>query len=104
VALHEACEKLVQAGKLAANPVRDHVAAISVGIYKGAPVLDLDYPEDSDCDTDMNVVMTGAGGIVEIQGTAEREPFTRPQMNTLTDLAEAGIRQLIAAQQRALAS
>jgi len=104
VALHEACEKLVTAGKLAANPVRDHVAAISVGIYKGAPVLDLDYPEDSDCDTDMNIVMTGAGGIVEIQGTAEREPFTRPQMNTLTDLAEAGIRQLIAAQQRALAS
>ena len=60
-----------------ANPVRDHVAAVSVGIYKGAPVLDLDYPEDSDCDTDMNVVMTGAGGIVEIQGTAEGEPFTR---------------------------
>ena len=104
VALYEACEKLVQAGKLPANPVRDHVAAISVGIYKGAPVLDLDYPEDSDCDTDMNIVMTGAGGIVEIQGTAEGEPFTRAQMNTLTDLAEAGIHQLIAAQQRALAS
>jgi len=67
-------------------------------------VLDLDYPEDSDCDTDMNVVMTGSGGIVEIQGTAEGEPFTRPQMNTLADLAEAGIRQLIAAQERALAS
>ena len=104
VALHEACEKLVQAGKLPANPVRDHVAAVSVGIYKGTPVLDLDYAEDSDCDTDMNVVMTGAGGIVEIQGTAEGTPFTRPQMNTLTDLAEAGIRQLIAAQQRALAT
>ena len=104
VALYEACEKLVQAGKLPANPVRDHVAAISVGIYKGAPVLDLDYPEDSDCDTDMNVVMTGAGGIVEIQGTAEGEPFTRAQLNALSDLAEAGIRQLIAAQQSALAS
>jgi ribonuclease PH len=104
VALFEACEKLVAAGKLPANPVRDHVAAVSVGIYKGSPVLDLDYPEDSDCDTDMNVVMTGSGGIVEIQGTAEGEPFTRPQMNTLTDLAEAGIRQLIAAQQSALAS
>jgi len=104
VALYEACEKLVQAGKLPANPVRDHVAAVSVGIYKGTPVLDLDYSEDSDCDTDMNVVMTGSGGIVEIQGTAEREPFTRPQMNTLTDLAEAGIRQLIAAQQSALAA
>jgi len=104
VALYEACEKLVKAGKLPANPVRDHVAAVSVGIYQGAPVLDLDYPEDSNCDTDMNVVMTGAGGIVEIQGTAEGEPFTRAQMNTLTDLAEAGIRQLIAVQQSALAS
>jgi ribonuclease PH len=104
VALYEACEKLVQAGKLPENPVREHVAAVSVGIFQGAPVLDLDYPEDSDCDTDMNIVMTGAGGIVEIQGTAEGEPFTRPQMNTLTDLAEAGIRQLIAAQEGALAA
>ena len=104
VALYEACEKLVQAGKLPANPVRDHVAAVSVGIYKGAPVLDLDYPEDSDCDTDMNVIMTGQGGIVEIQGTAEGEPFTREQMNTLVDLAQAGIRSLIAAQQGALAA
>jgi len=104
VALYEACEKLVTAGKLPANPIRDHVAAISVGIYKGAPVLDLDYPEDSDCDTDMNVVMTGAGGIVEIQGTAEGEPFTREQMSVLVDLATMGIRQLTAAQQSALAS
>jgi ribonuclease PH len=104
VALYEACEKLVTAGKLSANPVRDHVAAISVGIYKGAPVLDLDYPEDSDCDTDMNVVMTGAGGIVEIQGTAEGEPFSREQMSVLVDLATMGIRQLTAAQQSALAA
>ena len=104
VALYEACEKLVTSGKLEANPVRDHVAAISVGIYKGSPVLDLDYPEDSDCDTDMNVVMTGKGGIVEIQGTAEGEPFTRQQMSVLADLAEAGIRQLVAAQESALAS
>ncbi|WP_153129937.1 ribonuclease PH [Dechloromonas hortensis] len=103
LALYEACEKLVTDGKLPLNPVRDHVAAISVGIYEGSPVLDLDYPEDSNCDTDMNVVMTGSGGIVEVQGTAEGEPFTRAQMNTLTDLAEAGIRQLIAAQQTALA-
>jgi ribonuclease PH len=103
VALYEACEGLVKAGKLPANPVRDHVAAISVGIYKGAPVLDLDYPEDSDCDTDMNVVMTGAGGIVEIQGTAEGEPFSREQMSVLVDLATMGIRQLTAAQQSALA-
>ena len=104
VALYDACEKLVTSGKLAENPVRDHVAAISVGLYKGSPVLDLDYPEDSDCDTDMNVVMTGRGGIVEIQGTAEGEPFTRQQMNVLADLAEAGIRQLISAQQSALAA
>ncbi|MBT9519435.1 MAG: ribonuclease PH [Dechloromonas sp.] len=103
VALYEACEGLVKAGKLPANPVRDHVAAISVGIYKGAPVLDLDYPEDSDCDTDMNVVMTGNGGIVEIQGTAEGEPFSREQMSVLVDLATMGIRQLTAAQQSALA-
>ena len=104
VALYEACEKLVIAGKLPVNPVRDHVAAISVGIFQGTPVLDLDYPEDSNCDTDMNVVMTGAGGIVEIQGTAEGEPFSRVQMNVLCDLAEAGIRQLVAAQKSALAT
>ncbi len=104
VALYEACDKLVQAGKLAANPVKDHVAAISVGIFAGAPVLDLDYPEDSGCDTDMNVVMTGAGGIVEIQGTAEGEPFSREQMSVLVDLATLGIRQLVAAQQSALAA
>jgi ribonuclease PH len=104
VALFDACDGLVRAGKLAANPVRDHVAAVSVGLFKGAPVLDLDYPEDSACDTDMNVVMTGAGGLVEIQGTAEGEPFTRAQMNALVDLAEAGIRRLIAAQETALVS
>ena len=102
VALHEACAGLVAQGKLAANPLRDHVAAVSVGIVDGEPVLDLDYPEDSACDTDMNVVMTGAGGIVEIQGTAEGEPFTRDQMSRLVDLAEAGIGQLIAAQRVAL--
>jgi ribonuclease PH len=104
VALYEACDKLVKAGKLPANPVRDHVAAISVGIFKAAPVLDLDYPEDSGCDTDMNVVMTGSGGIVEIQGTAEGEPFTREQMSVLVDLATLGVRHLVAAQQTALAS
>ena len=104
IALYEACEKLVQAGKLPANPVRDHVAAISVGIFEGSPVLDLDYPEDSNCDTDMNVIMTGKGGIVEVQGTAEGEPFSREQMNVLMDLAEMGIRQLVAAQESALAS
>ncbi len=104
LALHDACAKLVAAGKLAASPIRDHVAAISVGIYKGQPVLDLDYPEDSDCDTDMNVIMTGRGGIVEIQGTAEGEPFTRAQMNQLVDLAETGIGELIARQKAILAA
>ena len=104
VALWDACEKLVTAGKLAENPIRDHVAAISVGIYKGAPVLDLDYPEDSGCDTDMNVVMTGSGGIVELQGTAEGEPFTRTQMDQLTDLATAGVAQLIQAQKAAISA
>ncbi|MBI2307151.1 MAG: ribonuclease PH [Rhodocyclales bacterium] len=101
IALYDACEKLVTAGKIAENPVRDHVAAISVGIYRGTAVLDLDYPEDSDCETDMNVVMTGSGGIVEIQGTAEGEPFTRAQMEQLVDLAAAGIGQLVAAQRAA---
>lgn len=102
VALHDACAHLVAHGKLAANPLRDHVAAVSVGIYQGIPVLDLDYPEDSDCDTDMNIVMTGSGGLVEIQGTAEGEPFTRTQMTQLLDMAEAGIGELIAQQKAAI--
>ena len=102
IALHDACSGLVAQGKLTANPLRDHVAAISVGIYQGVPVLDLDYPEDSGCDTDMNVVMTGRGGLVEVQGTAEGEPFSRAEMNGLLDLAEAGIARLVAAQKEAL--
>ena len=102
LALWDACEHLVAKGKLAENPIRDHVAAVSVGIFNGEAVLDLDYPEDSNCDTDMNVVMTGRGGIVEIQGTAEGEPFTRAQMETLVDLAGAGIGELIARQKAAL--
>lgn len=104
MALHDACAKLLANGKLTTNPIRDHVAAVSVGIFQGAPVLDLDYPEDAGCDTDMNVVMTGAGGIVEIQGTAEGEPFTRQQTETLLDLASIGINELIAAQKAALLS
>ena len=103
LALHDACANLVADGKLPASPLLDHVAAISVGIYQGVPVLDLDYPEDSACDTDMNVVMTGNGGIVEIQGTAEGEPFTRAQMSVLVDLAEAGIKELIARQKATIA-
>ncbi|ACV34274.1 ribonuclease PH [Accumulibacter sp.] len=103
LALNDACAHLLAQGRLVVNPLSDHVAAISVGIYQGSPVLDLDYAEDSSCDTDMNVVMTGSGGIVEIQGTAEGVPFTRGQMNQLLDLADAGIGQLIARQKAALA-
>jgi ribonuclease PH len=102
VALHDACAKLVAEGVLPSNPVREHVAAISVGIVDGKPVLDLDYAEDSGCDTDMNVIMTGSGGIVEIQGTAEGTPFSRDELNALVDLADAGIRQLVAAQTQAV--
>ncbi|HEX8987145.1 MAG TPA: ribonuclease PH [Rhodocyclaceae bacterium] len=103
VALHDACDKLVADGLLKANPMRDYVAAVSVGIYEGTPVLDLDYPEDSNCDTDMNLVMTGSGGIVELQGTAEGTPFTRAELDTLLELGRDGIRKIIAAQREALA-
>lgn len=102
VALHDACSKLVADGTLPTNPIRDHVAAISVGIVDGQPVLDLDYAEDSNCDTDMNVIMTGSGGIVEIQGTAEGTPFSRLELTQLVDLADTGIRELIAAQIQAI--
>ncbi len=101
VAVRDAVDWLVQEGKLPASVMHDHVAAISVGIYKGVPVLDLDYPEDSDCDTDMNVVMTGSGGIIEVQGTAEGAPFARSELNALLDLAQAGIAQLVEAQKNA---
>jgi ribonuclease PH len=103
LALNDACAQLLNNGRIAGNPLRDQVAAVSVGIYEGLAVLDLDYAEDAHCDTDMNVVMTGAGGLVEVQGTAEGEPFTRTQMNQLLDLAQAGIHQLINQQQAALA-
>ena len=103
LALNDACAQLLSNGRIAGNPLRDQVAAVSVGIYEGLAVLDLDYAEDANCDTDMNVVMTGAGGLVEVQGTAEGEPFTRTQMNQLLDLAQAGIHQLINQQQAALA-
>lgn len=102
IALQDAVQSLIHSGKLSQNPIRDHVAAVSVGIFQGVPVLDLDYPEDSDCDTDMNVIMTGRGGMVEVQGTAEGEPFSRQQLNTLLDLAEAGITALVQAQKSAL--
>ncbi len=102
VALHDAISFLLKSGKISESPLKDAVAAISVGVYKGTPVLDLDYIEDSDCDTDMNVVMTGKGGFVEIQGTAEGEPFERDAMNAMLDLAAHGIQQLIIEQNKAL--
>ncbi len=102
VAAHDAVARLVAQGELAASPVRDFVAAVSVGLFEGTPVLDLDYAEDSACDTDLNVVMTGAGGFVEVQGTAEGEPFTRAQMDALLDLAGAGIGRLVELQRKAL--
>ena len=102
VALHDAISTLVASGKLAASPLKQGIAAISVGVYKGQPVLDLDYIEDSDCDTDMNVVMTEDGGFVEIQGTAEGEPFNRDAMNAMLDLASIGIKSLISKQKAAL--
>lgn len=98
VAVHDALQKLVQTGRLASSPLRDWVAAVSVGMFEGVPVLDLDYPEDSACDTDMNVVMTGQGRFVEVQGTAEGLPFSREELNRLLVLAEAGVVQLVAAQ------
>ncbi len=103
VALHDALSGLVAAGKLAAHPMKDFVAAVSVGIVAGTPVLDLNYDEDSSCDTDMNVVMTGAGGMCEIQGTAEGAPFTRAELDALLALAEKGIGEIINAQKSALA-
>jgi ribonuclease PH len=102
VALHDAINKLVGAGKLPASPLKDFVAAVSVGIVEGTPVLDLDYDEDSSCDTDMNVVMTGSGGIVEVQGTAEGDPFSRQELDQLLALAQAGIADLVTQQKTAL--
>ena len=104
VAVHDALVGLVTAGKLAHNPMREFVAAVSVGIHQGMPVLDLDYAEDSDCDTDMNVVMTEGGGLIEVQGTAEGAAFSRAELNALIDLAELGGRQLFELQRAAVRS
>ena len=102
VAAQDAVAKLLAQGKLTESPIRDHVAAISVGIVQGTPLLDLEYIEDAACDIDMNVVMTGAGNFVEVQGTAEGAPFSRQQMDAVLALAEKGIRDLVALQKRAL--
>jgi ribonuclease PH len=102
VALADAVNGLLAAGKITQSPILHPVAAISVGIVEGTPLLDLEYTEDSACDTDMNVVMTGAGHYVEVQGTAEGVAFTRAEMDQLLALADKGIRELIAAQAEAL--
>ncbi len=102
VALHDAVSELMKKGLIKESPLKDFIAAISVGVYLGTPVLDLDYVEDSACDTDMNVVMLGNGHFVEIQGTAEGHAFSREEMNVLLDLAQAGISQIIEKQRAAL--
>jgi len=102
VALVLAARRLVARGELASNPIHGQIAAVSVGIVGGAAVLDLDYVEDAEAETDMNVVMNEAGGFVELQGTAEGHAFLRPELDKMLELATAGIRQLLAAQLAAL--
>ena len=104
VAAHDAVSKLIADGKLKESPIIDHVAAISVGIVQGSPLLDLEYIEDVACDTDMNVVMTGAGNFVEVQGTAEGAAFTRDEMDALLGLADQGIRELVGMQKHSLSN
>lgn len=104
VAAQDAVNGLLAKGKLTQSPIRDHVAAISVGIVLGRPLLDLAYTEDSACDTDMNVVMTGAGHFVEVQGTAEGAAFSRREMDALLALAEQGCRSLVALQKHSLSN
>ena len=103
VALVDAVNHLMKRENLKRSPIVGAVAAVSVGIYKGLPVLDLDYAEDSDCDTDMNVVMNDGGGFIEVQGTAEGHAFRRDEMDSLLALAEKGVAELVAAQRLALA-
>lgn len=102
VALVDALTFLLNSNRIKNDPLKRLVAAVSVGIYKGTPVLDLDYPEDSSAHTDMNVVMTQHGGLVEVQGTAEGEPFMRSEMDAMMDLAEKGMKDLFQLQQKAL--
>jgi len=102
VAAQIAIDKLMKSGVLKENPIKDAVAAISVGLMNNHALLDLDYTEDSQCDTDMNVVMTGSGHFVEVQGTAEGAAFTRTEMNALLDIAQKGIEELISHQKNAL--
>ena len=103
MALVDAVRWLQKRREISRDPVVGAVAAVSVGIYRGVPVLDLDYAEDSDCDTDMNVVMNDGGGFIEVQGTAEGHAFRRAEMDAMLQLAEAGVAQLVALQREALA-
>ena len=103
VALSDAVNELMQSGAIKKNPIHGSIAAVSVGVYKGEPVLDLDYPEDSDAETDMNVVMNEAGGFIEVQGTAEGHAFRRDELDSMLNLAEKGIGEIIATQHAALA-
>lgn len=103
VALTDAINKLMAAGKLEENPIIHTMASVSVGVYQGTPILDLDYAEDSNAETDMNVVMTENGGFIEVQGTAEGEPYSREEMNAMLELAEKGINEIMQAQRAALA-
>lgn len=104
VAAQDAVGKLMASGKLKESPITDYVAAISVGIVQGTPLLDLEYAEDSACDTDMNVVMTGTGHFIEVQGTAEGAAFSRSEMDALLALAEKGILELVAMQKHSLSN
>jgi ribonuclease PH len=102
VALHFAFERLIKEGKLAVNPITGQVAAVSCGLWQGTAVLDLDYPEDSKADADANFVLTGTGGIVEVQGTAEKEPFSEAQFGELMELAKKGVAELTRLQRLAI--
>ena len=102
VALCDAIQGCISKGQLTESPIVGKIAAVSVGVYQGVPVLDLDYAEDSQCDTDMNVVMDGNGGFIELQGTAEGAAFSREHLNALLGLAEKGIAELLTLQQEAL--
>ncbi|RLT96908.1 ribonuclease PH [Ketobacter sp.] len=102
VALVDALTHMLNKNMIKEDPLQRLIASVSVGVYKGTPVLDLDYPEDSGAETDMNVVMTQHGGMVEVQGTAEGAPFQRAEMDAMMDLAEKGIKELFALQQKAL--
>ena len=102
VALRLAVNKLLKAGDIISDPIMDHVAAVSCGIYAGQPVLDLDYPEDSEAGTDGNFILTGKGRLIEVQMSAEGSTFSREEMQSLLDMAEAGASALVAAQKAAL--